>query len=305
MHRNLDIGTLRTLVSVVDLAGVTKAANKLNLTQSTVSMQLKRLEETLGRPLVVRDGRVMRATSQGEQLVSYARKLLAMNDEIVDRLTNSDSAGELRFGIPHDIVEPHIPGLLKKFVHRYPKVSVSLSVDNTRMLLQEFNAGRFDIILTTELETGIGGTLLLERDLVWTGAIDGRAWQQDPLPLAFTETCMFRKPAIDALDKAGIIWTDAVDTGKNYDSGFIACAADLGVRADIEGFRAPGMEPVIDTTGRMPELPRYRMNMYVADGPNREIADVFSRLIRTAFAEHNNHADKKGKPGQDELRLVT
>ena len=133
MHRNLDIGTLRTLVSVVDLAGVTKAANKLNLTQSTVSMQLKRLEETLGRPLVVRDGRVMRATSQGEQLVSYARKLLAMNDEIVDRLTNSDSAGELRFGIPHDIVEPHIPGLLKKFVHRYPKVSVSLSVDNTRM----------------------------------------------------------------------------------------------------------------------------------------------------------------------------
>ena len=55
----------------------------------------------------------------------------------------------------------------------------------------------------------------------------------------------------------------------------------------------------------MPELPRYRMNMYVADGPNREIADVFSRLIRTAFAEHNDHADKKGKPGQDELRLVT
>lgn len=305
MHRNLDIGTLRTLVSVVDLAGVTKAANKLNMTQSAVSMQIKRLEETLGLPLVVRDGRVMRATSQGEQLVSYARKLLAMNDEIVDRLTNSDSAGELRFGIPHDIVEPHIPGLLKKFVHRYPKVSVTLSADNTRTLLQEFNAGRFDIILTTELETGIGSTLLLERDLVWTGAIDGRAWQQDPLPLAFSETCIFRKPAIEALDNAGIIWTDAVDTGKNFDSGFIACAADLGVRADIEGFRAPGMAPVANTTGRLPDLPRYRVNMYIADGPNREIADVFSRLISQAFVEHTDHSKERSNESREDRLHAT
>jgi len=284
MLRNFDIGTLRTLVTVVDLAGVTKAANQLNLTQSTVSMQLKRLEETLGMQLVVREGRSMTATQQGEQLVSYARKLVAMNDEAVDRLTNRDSGGELRFGVPHDIVEPHIPAILKQFVHAFPRVSVSLVVDNTRTLLPKFEAGLIDVVLTTELETNVGGTLLLERDLVWTGAIGGRAWMLDPLPLGFTESCVFRKPVISALDDAGIRWVDAVGLGQNYDSGSVACAADLGIRADIDGFLPPGMGPVSDTFGRLPKLPRYRMNMYISDGPNREIADVFSRLVRKAFA---------------------
>ena len=287
MLRNFDIGTLRTLVTVVDLAGVTKAANQLNLTQSTVSMQLKRLEETIGMPLVVRDGRSMSATQQGEQLVSYARKLVAMNDEAVDRLINRDSGGELRSGVPHDIIEPHIPAILKQFVHAFPGVSVSLVVDNTRTLLPKFEAGLIDVVLTTELEASVGATLLLERDLVWTGAIDGRAWMQDPLPLGLTENCVFRKPVIAALDEAGIRWVDALGLGQNYDSGSVACAADLGIRADIDGFRPPGMGPVSDTFGRLPKLPRYRMNMYISDGPNREIADVFSRLIRKAFADQD------------------
>lgn len=291
MLRNFDIGTLRTLVTVVDLAGVTKAANKLNLTQSTVSMQLKRLEDTLGMPLVVRDGRSMSATLQGEQLVSYARKLVAMNDEAVDRLTSHDSGGVLRFGVPHDIVEPHIPAILKQFVHAFPRVSVSLVVDNTRTLLQDFESGLIDVALTTELDINTSGTLLLERDLVWTGAINGRAWMLDPLPLGFTENCVFRKPVIAALDEAGIRWVDAVGSGQNYDAGSVACAADLGVRADIAGFRAPGMGPVNDTLARLPALPLYRVNMYISDGPNREVAEVFSRLIHKAFADQEPDED--------------
>jgi len=290
--RNLDIGTLRTIITVVDSAGVTKAANKLNLTQSTVSMQVKRLEDVLGMPLVVRDGRTMRATKEGEQLVSYARKLIAMNDEVVDRLTNRDTISELRIGVPLDIAEPHVPKILKQFVHTYPRVSVSLSADNTIKLLDDYQNGRHDVILTTESEARVGSTLLLERKLVWTGAVNGRAWMQDPLPLAFTQTCMFRKPAIDALDKAGIRWIDAVNTGSNWDSGSIACSADLGVRTDIEGFRAQGMAPVNDTLGKLPPLPNYCINMYVAEGPNQEMANVFSRLIKAAFAEEaDRHQD--------------
>lgn len=87
-------------------------------------------------------------------------------------------------------------------------------------------------------------------------------------------------------------WINAVGSGQNFDSGSIACAADLGIRADIDGFRAPGMEPVNDTSARLPKLPHYRLNMYVADGPNREIADVFARLIRKSFADHNGDVDE-------------
>ena len=283
MIRNLDLATLRTLVTVADLAGVTRAANQLHLTQSAVSMQIKRLEELLDINIVERDGRKVRPTPQGEQLISYARKMIALNDEIVDRLTNSENEGSLRFGVPFDIVEPHIPGLLKQFVHQYPRVSVSLSADNTVHLLDQFNAGALDVTLTTEMEPGPGGTVLLERELVWTGAVDGRAWKQEPLPLAFTKTCMFRQPAIRALDDAGIAWTDAIGAGCNYDSGSIACAADLGIRADIAGFRAQGMAPVEDSGERLPPLPTYCVVLYVADGPNSEMAEVFARLIEAAF----------------------
>ena len=286
MPRNLDIGILRTFITVVEMAGVTKAANKLHLTQSAVSMQLKRLEETLGISLVKRDSRGMRATADGEQLLDNARKLVALNDETLSSLQRRDDGGEVRFGVSNDIVEPHVPGILKQFVQTYPRASVRLFCKHSAKLLDRFRAGKLDVIITTELETSPGGKKLLERDLVWTGAIHGRAWRQEPLPLAFTRICMFRKPAIAALEAAGISWVNAVDSGNNFDSGAIACAADLGIRADIRGFKAPGMAEVIDTDNRLPRLPTYFVNLYAAQrvgAANDKVIQEFTRLIENAF----------------------
>ena len=286
MARNLDIGTLRTFITVVEMAGVTKAANKLHLTQSAVSMQLKRLEETLGIPLVKRDSRGMCATTEGEQLLGNAKKLVELNDATLNSLLRRDDGGEVRFGVSHDIVEPHVPGILKQFVQTYPRASVRLFCKHSAKLLERFKAGKLDVIITTELETSPGGKRLLERDLVWTGAIHGRAWRQEPLPLAFTRICMFRKPAIAALEAAGIGWVNAVDSGNNFDSGAIACAADLGIRADIRGFKAPGMTEVIDTDNRLPRLPTYFVNLYAAQrvgAANDKVIHEFTRLIETAF----------------------
>ncbi len=286
MPRNLDIGTLRTFITVVEMAGVTKAANKLHLTQSAVSMQLKRLEETLGISLVKRDSRGMHATAEGEQLLDNARKLVALNDETLTSLLRRDDGGEVRFGVSNDIVEPHVPGILKQFVQTYPRASVRLFCKHSAKLLDRFRAGKLDVIITTELETSPGGKKLLERDLVWTGAIHGRAWRQEPLPLAFTRICMFRKPAIAALEAAGISWVNAVDSGNNFDSGAIACAADLGIRADIRGFKAPGMAEVIDTDNRLPRLPTYFVNLYAAQrvgAANDKVIQEFTRLIENAF----------------------
>jgi len=289
MQRNLDISTLRALVTVIDMASVTKAANKLHLTQSTVSMQIKRLEETLDITLLKREGRAMKPTPEGEQLLGYARKLVAINDETIDRLTCHDHNGELRFGVPIDLADTYIPEILRRFVSDYPQVTVSLTIDDTTVLLEEFNSGKLDLILTTEFEVGSAGRWLLSRDLVWTGAIGGKAWTRDPVPLAFTQNCIFRQPAIAALDKAGIAWTEVISrSGHSFDSGSIACAADLCIRADIEGFLAPGTEAIDDRGARLPKLPRYHVNAYVADGPNADIANIFVRFIESAFAgEHS------------------
>lgn len=291
MQRNLDIGTLRALVTVVDMAGVIRAANKLHLTQSTVSMQIKRLEETLGVTLLQRDGRTVKPTRKGEQLVKYAKKLVAINDETIDRLTNIDHNGELRFGVPMDLAAAYIPEILKRFVHDYPQVTLSLTIDNTNILHEKFLAGKLDLIFTTEFEIGPKGQNLLCTDLVWTGAVGGKAWLKDPIPLAFTPECVFNSPAVTALESVGIGWVDALqDINYSFDSSSIAVAADLAIRADIGGFIAPGTEQIIDEENRLPVLPRYQVNAYVTDGPDKDIADVFLRCAKSIFAKSNEQA---------------
>ena len=285
MARNFDIGTLRSFITVVELAGVTRAANKLHLTQSTVSMQLKRLEELVGLSLLTRNYSGMCTTPDGEHFLSYARRLVELNDEALGRLPQRAEGGVVRFGVSPDIVEPHVRRILKQFVQAYPRVSVRLFCKHSVKLLERFNAGKLDVIITTEKSSSTACTVLLERDLVWTGAIDGKAWRLDPLPLTFTRICMFRKTSIAALDSAGMAWEDAIDSGNNLESGAIACSADLGVRAGIQGFHVPGIEQVNDVDNRLPKLPRYFINLYQANtGTSNDVAiDAFTQLVKNAF----------------------
>jgi DNA-binding transcriptional LysR family regulator len=287
MPRNLDTGTLRTFIAVVEMAGVTRAANKLHLTQSAVSMQLKRLEETVGTTLLTRNSNGMVATTAGEQLLSYARRLVELNDETLNVLASGDDVAELGFGVSHDIVDLHIADILKQFAQLFPRTTVRLYCKHTANLLERFRAGKLDVIITTEPNAGPECKELLRRELVWTGAVNGVAWRQNPLPLAFTRICMFRKPAIAALDAAGIPWVNAVDSGNNLESGTVSCAADLAIRADIKGFKSSGMEEVNDTQGRLPPLPVYCINLYTASrvgAPNDRVAQEFGRLVEHTFA---------------------
>jgi len=127
MARNLDLTALRAFVTVAECGGVTKAASMLHLTQSAVSMQLKRLEEALGQSLYSRVGRTLVLTSQGEQLLGYGRRMLSLNDEVWGLMTRQDFEGEIRFGVPHDIVYPHIPNVLQRMAADFPRVKVQLS----------------------------------------------------------------------------------------------------------------------------------------------------------------------------------
>ena len=120
MPRNLDITALRSFAMVAEAGGVTKAAARLHLTQSAVSMQLKRLEESIGLPLLDRTGRAPQLTSQGELLLSYARRMIALNDEAWGRLTGQAFEGEITLGVPADIVYPHIPQVLQRFSREFP-----------------------------------------------------------------------------------------------------------------------------------------------------------------------------------------
>ena len=189
MARNLDMTALRSFVTVAEVGGVTRAAGHLHLTQSAVSMQLKRLEESLGLQLLDRSARTVSLTPTGEQLLSYARRMLILNDEAVARLTDDIYEGEITLGVPHDILYPAIPPVLAAFAQRYPRLRIQLLSLPTRTLKEMFARGECDAILTTEETMDDGAETLQTLPLIWAGAPNGTAYRERPLRFAFCRNC--------------------------------------------------------------------------------------------------------------------
>ncbi len=279
--RNLDITTLRSFVAVADAGGVTRAAGFLHLTQSAVSMQLKRLEDLLGLELLDRSGRTIALTSSGEQLLSYARRMVALNDEVITRLTDQAFEGEIVLGVPHDIVYPAVPMVLKQFNAAFPRVKVQLEASHTTVLKGQFAKGAADLILTTETAPDSGAETLAVKPLHWVGAQAGSNWRQRPLQLAFGRRCVFRGIATTALDRAGLPWEMSIDTDSDRTIE-AAVAADLAVHAMIEGTEPPFLER-IDHGGGLPDLPGQQINLYGANTAQGEVHDTLARLLREAF----------------------
>ena len=281
MPRNLDLTAIRAFVTVAETGGVTRAAGQLNLTQSAVSMQLKRLEESLGHQLLDRSGRTIGLTPIGEQLVAYGRRMIALNDEIWAKMQDEAFEGEIRFGVPHDIVYPHIPPILRRFAAEYPRVRVELLSSFTRKLKEDFGRGEVDLILTTEDGVQGGGETLVSQPLRWVGAPGGAAWRQRPLKLAFETACIFRPVVRDALDHAGIPWEMAVnsDQTRTVDA---TVSADLAIHANIDGNASPHLE-VIDHGGALPRLPTISINMYASPRSDMPLIEALAVMVREAY----------------------
>ena len=281
MPRNLDLTALRSFVTVAETGGVTKAAHQLHLTQSAVSMQLKRLEVSLDQPLLDRSGRGVALTNQGEQLLSYGRRMLALNDEVMARMTGDAFEGEIKFGVPADIVFPNIPHVLQRFDREYPRVRVNLFSSNTRKLKAMIESGDLDLILTTEEECGAPGETISTQRLVWAGAPGGTAFRARPLRLAFEHACLFRPWAQRALDEAGIAWEMAVDTNSTR-TVEASVSADLAIHAMLECAISPHLEPITHG-GALPDLPSTRINMYRALSAKGALVDALEEMVRGAY----------------------
>lgn len=282
MIRNIDVTALRSFVAIADAGGVTRAAGFLNLTQSAVSMQIKRLEEVLGVELLDRSARKVALTAAGEQLLGYARRMLALNDEVFGRMTHDAYEGEIVLGVPHDIVYPVIPGVLQRLNADYPRMRVNLLSSFTRVLKDQFARGDCDIILTTEDDVAQGGETIAELPLVWIGAPGGVAWKQRPLRLAYEHNCIFRQGVQAQLDRAGIPWEVAVESDSSR-AIEASVSADLAVHTVLLGCEGPYLERILHG-GTLPELQRKKINLYVADPAHSPVVDTLAGLIRRAYA---------------------
>lgn len=282
MARSLDLAALRSFVAIVETGGVTKAAARLHLTQSAVSMQLKRLEEALGQTLLERARRAMVPTAAGELLLSYARRMIDLNDEVWARMTEPTFEGVVRLGAPHDIVYPHIPDVLRTFAREFPRVRVQLQSSYTHTLKDEFARGELDVILTTERTPTEGAQVLREGALVWIGAPLGSAYRRRPLPLAFEYNCIFRPWVQSALDEADIPWVMAVES-MSIRTVEATTAADVAVHAGIADTLPPQLVP-IEHGGSLPALPPVSIALYVGGGPEAPLAERLAQIVRREYA---------------------
>ena len=282
MPRNLDLTALRAFVAVADTGGVTRAASFLNLTQSAVSMQIKRLEEALDRPFFFRTARKLTLTPEGEQLIAYARRMLDLNDEVLSRLNDAGFEGELRLGVPHDIVYPAIPEILKRMAQCYPRLRINLTSSFTLLMKEALARGELDVVLTTEEAPAPGGEALAKHDLLWVGAPGGSAWRQRPLRLGFEETCKFRSLAIAALDRAGIPWEMGF-TGRSNEAVQAMIAADLALTVRLRGKFPEGCAEV-PAHADLPPLGDMHICLYDAGLQKGAVVEDLKNHLRVAYS---------------------
>ena len=279
--RNLDITTLRSFIAVADSGGVTRAASFLNLTQSAVSMQIKRLEESLDLTLLDRHGRGVELTSAGEQLLTYARRIVELNHEVYGKLTNKVWEGEIVLGVPHDIIYPAIPNVMKAMQRDFPRVKVQLISSYTSDLKEQFSRGSVDVILTTETNPDGAAEVLMQVPLRWYGAPGGQAWKTTPLPVAFCNHCSFQPVALRRLEDEDAEW-DLVLSSESDRAIDVAVSADLAITAVLEGHEPPQFE-AIPQSADLPTLGNQSVALYRGTARS-QIIEPLCALLRREFA---------------------
>ena len=243
---NLDLDLVRTFATIAALGSFTRAASRLGRQQSTISLQVQRLEETLGLKLLTRTPRSVALTSDGESFLQSARRILDLNDEIIARAQEPDMRGVVRLGTPEDFATRHLPDVLSRFAQAYPAVSLEVTCDLTLNLLKRFRAGDFDLALVKrERSLEMSGVRVWREPLVWAAG-DRDFWVGSaPLPLVVSPApCVYRQRATDALDRAHRDWRVAYTCGSLAGS-LAAVKAGLGVTVLPKGM-VPSDLRVID-----------------------------------------------------------
>ena len=154
----IDVDQLRTFIAIAETGSFTKAAEVVNKTQSAVSMQMKRLEERLERPIFARDGRASKLTEDGQRLLDYARRIVKLNVETLAAFSDAELSGRVRLGVPDDYADRYLPEIMARFSRAYPGVELTVICEPTVDLLERIDANEIDLAIVTncEIQAGLG-----------------------------------------------------------------------------------------------------------------------------------------------------
>jgi DNA-binding transcriptional LysR family regulator len=277
---DLDLDLLRCFVLVAEARGFTAAGESLGLTQSAVSLRIKRLEEIVRRKLFRRTSRAVALTRDGEMLLGYARRLLALNDEAVRRLAAPPVEGRLRLGVADHFVPRSLAPILARFARTYPEVRLEVEVGRSHELRAKQAEGGLDLVLGKRRDGETTGVPIWTETVVWAAAPDWAAPADRPLPLALLpEGCLFRERALAALARAGLPY-ELVFTCDSLLG--LAAAAQAGFALTVLG--RSGFPPGLVEVPDLPALGVVEMAVFGDPERRHQVVEPLVGFIRESLS---------------------
>jgi DNA-binding transcriptional LysR family regulator len=278
----LDIDQLRTFVAIADTGSFTRAAEVVHKTQSAVSMQMKRLEERVGKAVFERDGRLSKLTEDGERLLDYARRIVRLNAECIASFNESELVGRVRLGLPDDYADRYLPEILARFSRSNPRAEVTVVCEPSPNLIDRVQNGDLDLAIITHVDRHGPSEIVRIEQLLWVSSGRHGVHEERPIPLALGRpTCDWRHSATEALESAGrpfrILYVSWHSTAVGA-----AVLAGLAVSVLPESAVRSGMR-VLGPSDGFPALPSCKIGLIRNRRETNPLADALGFHIRQSL----------------------
>ncbi|GAB6910022.1 Transcriptional regulator, LysR family [Desulfosarcina cetonica] len=304
MRIELPIDLLQTFASAAEAGSFTRAGEIQHITQSAVSMQMKRLETNVGRPLFKKNGRQVRLTPDGETLLEHAHRILTAHNDAVAAFSNPELFGRVRFGCAEDYAARFLPSVLPGFRKAFPRIRVDIHSAPGIELYEALKKEALDLCLLESIADDRrmvhresknarqpapcshciveGGQIVHREPLVWVTSRSGAAHKADPLPLAvYHKGCVYREWAEKSLQSVGRrYWLAFVSP--SISSILAAVKSGLAVAPIGLGSMEESLRPLRPEHG-FPLLPVTEVSLHRASSADNELVDCFANYVAEAF----------------------
>jgi DNA-binding transcriptional LysR family regulator len=284
MHIPIDL--LNTFVVVAETRNFTLAGKRIHKSQSAVSMQIKRLTETVGKPLIEMKGKQVRLSPLGELVLEHAQKILSVHDAAMIAINQSELKGRVRLGAPEDYCSLFIPQILVGFARDYPDIRVDVICQPSNLLYGDLLQGKLDLAIGTALD--VDGEKIFEEPVVWATRNKAAMLEKGSLPLAvYSHDCVYRKWAIEALEETSRSFHVAYMSPSI--SGILA-AVRSGLAVAPVGLSVAGEDvEIIGPEDGFPDLPTADVRLYGTGDLQNPLVENLATHVRQSFYARKSH----------------
>ncbi|MCQ9164754.1 MULTISPECIES: LysR substrate-binding domain-containing protein [unclassified Arthrobacter] len=269
---------LKSFLAVAETRNFTRAAERLGISQPTVSQHVRKLEQAAGRVLVARDTRDVRLTDNGDAMAGFARTILAANDAATRYFSGAAMRGRLRFGTADDLAITGLPRILREFRQLYPQINLELTVSQSDQLHRRLKAGALDLVFVKWVSGAQEGEVVKQDTFAWVGLEQTVLEPGAPVPvIVYPAPSLSRKLALDALEQAGRTWRITCST-KQISGVLAALRAGIGI-AVMPTSLVPDDLKVITRRFELPPVGDVDFTLIRNPLANTEVVDALTQAI--------------------------